>query len=192
MTKNKSTPKTALRNTALSLICVCSLSACAAALHSLDLNHDDTGTLAQNSYGAADMLIQQSRSFIDKDTILEITPLTDLDNPGEITNFGHMISSQIASRFVQLGYNVVLSPMEPGFENAAVPITAAEPGSGIADKTMIAGRYARARNDVLINLRLIENGTGRVLASYDYAVNNTSDVRKLSKTQAEKDSSFLF
>ncbi|HIF24818.1 MAG TPA: hypothetical protein EYG18_07475 [Micavibrio sp.] len=176
----------------LSAVCACSLSACAAALTSMDSGNDNVATLAQDSYGAADMLIQQSRSFIDRDTKLEITPLTDLDNPGEVTNFGHMISSQIASRFVQLGYNVVLSPMEPGFENAAVPMQTAQPGSGVADKTIIAGRYARAKNDVLINLRLIENGTGRVLASYDYAVDYTRDVKELSQTHAEKTDKSIF
>lgn len=181
-----------LRSLLLCAVCIGSLSACAAALSSMDSSNDNVSSLAQDSYGAADMLVQQSRSFIDHDTKLEITPLTDLDNPGEVTNFGHMVSSQIASRFVQLGYNVVLSPMEPGFENAAVPTQTAQPGSGVAEKTIIAGRYARAKNDVLINLRLIENGTGRVLASYDYAIDYTRDVKELSQTHAEKTNKSIF
>jgi len=45
---------------------------------------------------------------------------------------------------------------------------------------------------VLINLRLIENGTGRVLASYDYAVDYTRDVKELSQTHAEKTDKSIF
>lgn len=135
--------------------------------------------LTSSSYAAADMLIQQSRHFLTTDTNLEIGVITDLDSPNERTNFGSMVAEQIASRFVQLGYNVSVSDM-PQAQGAA-------PGGAV-----ITGRYAVARDGVLVNLRIIEAGAGKVLAAYDYTVPKTPDVRELTKTQADKDSFFSF
>lgn len=138
----------------------------------------NTASVAQSSYGAADMLIQQSRSFLTTDTPLEVGVITDLDSPNERTNFGSMVAEQIASRFVQLGYNVTISEMPAG--------------QGAAGRSVITGRYAVARDGVLVNLRIVESGSGKVLAAYDYTVPKTPDVRELTRTDAEKKSLFGF
>lgn len=151
--------------------------------------------LTQSSYAAADMLIQQSRSFITPATPLEIGALTDLDNPNELTNFGNMVAQQIASRFVQLGYNVSATADLTGAPSAmgeappsyAMPGTTAAPG-----RLVITGRYAVARDAVLVNLRLIEAATGKVAAAYDYTVPKTMNIRELTKTEAGKKSWFDF
>jgi len=148
-------------------------------------------SVTESSYGAADMLIQQSRSFITQETPLEIGTLTDLDNPNERTNFGQMITGQIASRFVQLGYNVASGDRHDGMPSEMAPSSPVS-SSGNHNRALITGRYAVARDEVLVNLRIIEAGSGKVLAAYDYNIPKTRDVRELTKTQADKESFFNF
>ena len=148
------------------------------------LDRNKGALLSQSSYAAADMMIQQSRSFITQETPLEIGVLTDLDSPNERTNFGSMVAEQIASRFVQLGYNVTVGDMGLG--------SGMGQGAPNTGHSVITGRYAVARDEVLVNLRLVEAGAGKVLAAYDYSVRKTPDIRELTKTQADKDSFFNF
>ncbi len=153
-------------------------------------------SLKTSSYAAADMLIQQSRGSLRADSPLEIGPLDDIDHPGTITGFGQIVTAQIASRFVQLGYNVQSNP----FESAHIPAREPDPAglrspaytynSGampdiITPDTLITGRYARGRHKILVHLRLVEKSSGKVLAAYDYHVPVTADTRHLSKTGNE-------
>ncbi len=172
------------------------LAGCSALMESTGGGPKKAYGLTESSYAAADMLIQQSKSFVTQETPLEIGILTDLDNPNEKTNFSRMVSEQIASRFVQLGYNVMDSytpTMMPPAQEGSLPMSynqqnnASTPGRGA-----ITGRYAVARNEVLVNLRIVEVDTGKILAAYDYRIPNSRDVRQLTKTQADKDSFFNF
>lgn len=149
--------------------------------------------VAESSYGAADMLVQQSRSFITQQTPLEIGVLTDLDNPNERTNFGQIVAEQIASRFVQLGYTVS-APSGSGAPPGMDAMGTGQPAGmmGMPGRAVITGRYAVARDEVLVNLRIVEADNGKVLAAYDYNVPKTRDVRELVKSQADKDNFFDF
>lgn len=158
------------------------------------------GLLTESSYGAADMLIQQSRTLISTDTPLAIGVLTDLDSPNEQTNFGRMVAEQIASRFVQLGYNVTAAP---GTGEPPPSVSGAQGGYGQggyasrqgtdkAGPSVITGTYAVARNAILVNLRIVESASGKVVAAFDYPVTLTRDVRELAKTSAEKSSFWDF
>lgn len=153
---------------------------------------EQNNILAQRSYAAVDMLIQQSGSNITQNMPLEIGVLRDLDEPGEITNFGKIVTEQIASRFVQLGYNVTDSetPMMSAPKDGAIKHAQSEHGH--TQRSSITGRYAIARQGVLINLRIVENVSGKVLAAYDYTVPYNPNIRELTKTQEEKESFFSF
>ena len=158
---------------------------------------DKNQSLTQSSYTAADMLIQQSRSLISQETPFEIGVLTDLDNPNERTNFGRVVTDQIASRFVQLGYTVqdvsgaTMTPPSDGESPSYIQATPATGRDGIG-RSVITGGYAVARDAVLVNLRIIDPESGKVVAAYDYSVPMTRDVRELVKSRADKDSFFNF
>lgn len=155
-------------------------------------------SLAQINYAAADMLIQQSKSLVTADTPLQAGSLTDLDHPGETTAFGSMVAQQVGARFVQLGYNVsenggaapggAMYDPAPAYGNA----TAGTRNMAASGPVEISGQYAQGKKTVIVNLRLTEQQTGRVLAAYDYNVPLTSDVRQLAKTSAAKNSFFGF
>lgn len=167
------------------------LSACETLMMDTGMARNKARNVAESSYAAADMMIQQSRSFITPETPLEIGVLTDLDNPNERTNFGRLVAEQIASRFVQLGYNVSAQPGIMPPPDMAAPQAMSNNGGGVGS-AVITGRYAVARDEVLVNLRIVGADTGKVIAAFDYNVPKTRDVRELVKTQADKDSFFDF
>lgn len=132
---------------------------------------------SESSYGAADMLAQQSRSFVTPETPLQIGRLSDMRAPQKMTAFGRIIASHVGSRFVQLGYNVVTAMPVP------VSVPGQEPQNGMVQGmpggAMITGQYAIARRDVIVNLQVIDGQSGRVLAAYDYSLPLTADIKAL-------------
>lgn len=144
--------------------------------------------LTERSYGAADMLLQQSKNVITSETPLAIGRLTNIKRPSETNALGQIIASQIGARFVQLGYNVTTAPALDAVAINSQPAAYVEQGG---DEAMITGHYAVARKDVIVNLRIIEESSGRVLAAYDYNLPLNSDVKELMAAEGEKSNSIL-
>jgi len=171
--------------------------------------------LTATSYDAADRLLQQAKMALTQTTPLQVAPLTDINHPNEITAFGRTVSNQIGARFVQLGFNVSIPgfdemmlareqaqgpaggarPIEEGDMGAPLPgaapynnIPRAAPSGGV----MITGQYVVAQKDVLVNLRIVEQGSNRILGAYDYSVPLSSDIRTMVRTKAQRNSFFGF
>lgn len=154
------------------------LTACSGTALQNDFFTGQEVNLAESSYGAADMLSQQSRSFVTPETPLQIGRLSDMRAPQDMTAFGRIVASHVGSRFVQLGYNVVTAMPVP----VTVPGQEASTGTGQAAPpggAMITGQYAIARRDIIINLQVVDGQSGRLLAAYDYSVPMTADVKAL-------------
>lgn len=148
--------------------------------------------LTSNSYSAADMLLQQSQSKISQNTVLALGTLTDLKVPGNTAPFGKVIASQVGARFVQLGYNVHMPddigtvsagdmPASPATPVMKAPLQDSKPvaGKGVSVgnvQAMITGHYARNGEEVLVNLRIVDMGSGQVWGSYDYSMPLTNDI----------------
>jgi hypothetical protein len=158
--------------------------------------------LTEVSYAAADMLVQQTKAYVTSDTILQIGMLTDMQEPDVPTAFGRIVAGHIGARFVQLGYNVTAASFQ---SSAGMPMEAAvsndsayaAPQQGYisrkgAGHALITGNYAVARKDVLVNLRIIESASGRVLAAYDYNLPLSGDIKELMKTGTEDEGSSFF
>ena len=151
------------------------LTACLDVMEVGSARYDKSRPMTDVNYAAADILIQQAQNFVTPKTPIIITHLTDLDHPGEKTNFGKLAAEQIANRLVQLGYNVSSGEVDSNQEHK-----------------VISGTYAVARDSVLVNLRLLNPGVEKVVAAYDYQVPITRNVRDLTKTEDEKESFFDF
>lgn len=153
--------------------------------------------VTEQSYAAADMLLQQSKNVITSETPLQIGVLTNIKRPSEMTALGQVIASQIGARFVQLGYNVTTSPAlnamaidSPTYSDAMAPSTPVPSGGGVGPRSMITGHYAVAKRDVIVNLRVIEEGSGRVLAAYDYSLPLNSDIKELISIESKETNAF--
>lgn len=159
--------------------------------------------LTDSSYAAADMLVQQSKALVTPDTSLQIGVLADTNKPGELTAFGKMVAGQIGARFVQLGYNVTSSSFDeimmrreqqqggmlpPGSmgQYGGGQYNGGYGSAGPANQATISGQYAVAKKEVLVNLRVMEPGSGRMIAAYDYSIPYTRDVKELTRSPSDK------
>lgn len=144
------------------------------------------------NYGAADMLLQQSQSKLSQHTVLALGALQDLKAPNTQAPLGRIIAAQIGARFVQLGYNVHM-PDDIGTVSAgdmpaapATPVIKAPLGSGPGKavsvgytQAMMTGHYARSGGDVMVNIRVVDMGSGQIWGAYDYSLPLTGEIAEM-------------
>jgi hypothetical protein len=159
--------------------------------------------LTQANYGAADMLSQQTQAVLGRDTVLQIGMISDIAHPAAETPFGKTVASHIAARFVQLGYHVSAASYNemsggaplPTYHVGGVADGAYNSGYGAAPaarNAMLTGQYAVAKHGVLVNLRLLDTASNRVIAAYDYTVPLTRDTEELVEIPGAKKGWFGF
>ena len=157
-----------------------------------------TVNLTESSYGAADMLAQQSKARMTTHTPLRIAMLTDVTTPYEVTAFGQQVANQLGSRFVQLGYNVQSVPLPPalmpdlaGGQAVATgggpqPVQmGVKPSTGKGD-VMVTGTYVRFKNSIQVSLKMLQGADQQVIAAYDYVLPMTRDLRDSSMSEADR------
>ena len=133
--------------------------------------------LTEYNYGAADSLVSQARADLSLSMPIGMGVLNPTNlRPGEkIPPFGSVVSDQVGSRLVQLGYNV----RDLGRETKRIAERSERAFLALAKdegtKALITGNYTISDYDVLINLRLVGVESGRVWASVDYRVPLGSD-----------------
>lgn len=130
-------------------------------------------TLTGYNYAAADMLASQSRHMISTQTLFETMPLVNIGEKPMGTGLGRVIIDQVGTRFTQLGYQVVPDMTLTGKRTAT--------GKGAT----IGGTYAVVGKKILVNLRLVQAGGGKMLGSYDYEIPISREVRELSGLKQE-------
>jgi TolB-like protein len=136
----------------------------------------------EKNYAAADYLIQQAKSYINRYAVITAQPLSDIDQPGMSSTFGKMVPEQIGVRLSQLGYTVDL-------DNVAISpdLSYLKPAEGHAQKTrfVLTGTFLRKRNDMDVSLRMIDTRNSQVVAVFDYTMPLTREVADLAKPQAQ-------
>lgn len=149
--------------------------------------------LTGTSYAAADMLLQQSQMHLSQSTVLALGTLTDLKVPNNPAPFGRIVAGQVGGRFVQLGYNVHMPddigtvsagdmPASPATPVMKAPLGEVAPGKGISVgnvQAMITGHYTRSGNNVLVNLRIVDMGSGQIWGAYDYTIPMTNEIAEM-------------
>jgi TolB-like protein len=156
-----------------------------------DFRAEQNETMAHYSYKAADIVIDQSRFAISGDTPLLIGTLTDVDQVETSNTFGRMVAEQVAARFVQQGYSVSELKLRNSvnIQNAYM----GERGAGEfllsrdvesvrgehKAAAVVTGTYAVASGEVLVNLRMMDVGSGTIIASTDYVIPRDADVDAL-------------
>lgn len=156
--------------------------------------------IQSSSYKAADALSQQSGA---PQGTLAVATISDSSLIETSSPLGRMISDQLGARFVQLGYNV----SEVRLRN---DINVQQSYDGVWDgeyvlsrdrtqlaaktnaKSVVSGTYVVGSDAVLVNLRMIDVNTARVLAAYDYSLPMTDDIRRLVRTEAGGSAAGIF
>lgn len=163
------------------------LSACDPGTLSL-LSAPDVNLTSRN-YAAADMLVQQAQSQLSQNTVLALGALTDLKAPESRAPFGKMVAGQVGARLVQLGYKVNIPddigtvsagdmPASPAAPVIKAPLDGAAVSVGDV-QAMVTGHYVRSGGEILINLRLVDMGSGRIWGAYDYNFPVTNQINDM-------------
>jgi len=155
--------------------------------------------LTDNAYAAADVLAQQTKPHMSAATPMRVAVLTDVTTPNEVTAFGSHMAQQLASRFVQLGYNVRAVPhgpgMVPGLAGAATmnPMAAPAPtqtgmtAGSAGQEVLVAGTYTRMKDYLLVSVRMLQGSESRIIAAHDFNVPMTREMNEMSISRAEKE-----
>ena len=148
------------------------------------------------SYQAADQLAGQSLNVVTRDTPIAVGTLSDINNIESSSALGRIIAEQVGARFVQLGYNVSEVKLRGDINVQQLPDGGVKAGEYVLSrdatqlagktnvKAVISGTYAVAGDNILVNLRLIDVNTARVLAAHDYAMPVNADTRRLTESEA--------
>jgi len=170
----------------LAVAAVTSLSACAPATRGTlgSLPTRDEKPLSNYSYSAADSLMSRARGSVTAATPLLVATIGNVDSVETSSPLGRMISEQISSRLSQRGYNVSEMKLRSSINvtEGGEYILSRDPAAITAEHqaaAAVTGTYTRAGDHVLVNLRLIDLGSGRIVTSYDYTMPMTDDIRSL-------------
>src|SRR5690606_9169458 len=168
-----------------------SLSACTSRWSTPPLDFTSSNMVREASYKAADQLAGQSISAAGRETALAVATLSDVNNIETSSALGRMIAEQVGARFVQLGYNVSEVKLRNDISVLQLPDDGASAGEYVlsrdamqlAGKTnaraVVTGTYAVGGDTILVNLRMIDTNTSRILAAHDYARPMNADTRRL-------------
>lgn len=122
-------------------------------------NFNPPVNVVEYNYAAADALVGQARERVTLNDSISIGILQPMNlKPEEKTPpLGQVIADHIGNRLVQLGYKV----QESG------------------GNAVINGSYTIAPYDILVNLRMVEVSSGRVVAATDYRLPLGSETYEL-------------
>ena len=140
---------------------------------------DEQVNFTAQNYAAADYLIQQAKTFIDRGAVIEARSLGDTDHPEMESTYGKMVPEQIGVRLSQLGYRVDLTKVA-----TAADTNYLKPASSSFTKEpdfILSGTFTRRRIEVDVSTRMIDVKNGRVIAVFDYTLPRTREIDELAK-----------
>ena len=137
--------------------------------------------LKEKNYAAADFIAGQIQNRVGKDKIILAKPLEETDHAGISSPLGSFIPEGIGLRLGELGYHVQLHEVAMG-GNAGLY---SAPSQGANADLILKGTYLPNSKDVDVFLRVIDVKSGTVVASFDYSLLLSREVRELSQTQTK-------
>jgi len=141
---------------------------------------EGTDFAAQN-YAVADYLYQQAETFVKPKHIVTAEPLTDLEAPEVTTLIANIIPEQIGVRLSQLGYQMDLSDVSTSADTEYLRPRL----EGQKPDFILTGNYIRDGNELDVKTRIIDLNNKRVVATFDYNIEVSGDIRDLSQPQAK-------
>ena len=177
--------------TAMAAMLSLSLSACDPA-SGLALDTGMNYSLRNATYMATDNLVKGAEGKMPSSVPLLVGTISDVNKLETSTPLGRTIAEQVSSRLVQDGFNVadvrfrnaINVKMDPRdktadgeyFLSRDTSVLKGEQEVGAA----VTGTYTIASNVVLVNLRIIEASTSRVISTTDYRIPMTDDIRAMT------------
>ncbi len=166
------------------LFCTTSLTGCNNVLR--DLEHfpelfDPKVNVTEYNYAAADDLVSQTKGNLPLSAPIAVGVLypTNLKSGEKTPPFGQVTAEQIATRFVNLGYNV--RDLGVNLQESASLSERGwlERATNAGADVILVGNYTISDYDVLLNVRLVDAKGGRILGATNYRVPLGSDTYRL-------------
>ena len=130
--------------------------------------------IVANSYQATERLLHGSQQPLDKEKPILVASLVNVANLELSSDFGRIVSEQIASRLTQLGYETREMKFRGSFliRRGGGEFVLSRELRDVSKKqeaqAVITGVYAVAKDVVYVTLRLIRAEDSKVIASFDY------------------------
>lgn len=142
-----------------------------------------------NNHQAAQGLIDIAGDQLDPAARMLAASFANIDNLSESSSFGRIASQQLVSAFAAEGYqfvelllrnNVYVDQSQGEFLlSRSLTDISAEHNADV----VLVGTYAIADRNIYVTARLIRTRDSIILASHDYAVPYTSDMRRLLRPE---------
>ena len=144
------------------------------------LHHDTSSNLIEISYNLADNLIGNMEEVallstgmpIGKDEPILASTFVDVKTLEPDSDFGRVIADQVASRFVQKGYNLLETKLRKdgiliheGMGELLLSRKLQEIGQSFSAAYVIIGTYSVAAHSIFMNVKVISVTNSRIMAS---------------------------
>ena len=136
---------------------------------------DQEVNLIDRNYAVADYLAGVTKASISRDTPIIQKPLLHANNTGMTSAFGKLITDQVGARLSQLGYTVIKNDND----NLVATQGARLENGGV----ILGGSYVPGDLEVNVALRLIDQGSGKVVGSYDYIIPVNNEIAEMLEDQ---------
>lgn len=136
-------------------------------------------------YSAADAMLHNTRGFLDPRRAIVPSSFVNMDHIENTSPLGRLLSNMMASRFTQKGYAVsqvklrksLLIQPQSGEFILSRDLEEIRQSSG--GQAVLAGWYTIARQTIFITAQLVSLKDGTALASTDFELPSTGNVRAL-------------
>ncbi|MGH1378883.1 MAG: FlgO family outer membrane protein [Alphaproteobacteria bacterium] len=137
--------------------------------------------LKEKNYAAADFLAVKIKDKVGRGDIIIAKQLEEMDHAGISSPLGAFIPEGVGLRLAELGYNVQLHEVAMNGNSGLYSL----PSGSASANFVLRGTYLPNNKDVDVFLRVIDVKSGSVVASFDYSLLLSREVRELSKTQTK-------
>ncbi|MBF0128277.1 MAG: hypothetical protein HQM02_13830 [Magnetococcales bacterium] len=186
-TSRRSAPLLAAALTALLLPAGCSSMPEPYPLISVPLTATPDVEPAEVAHQAADAMIADLKDKLDHRSVILPASFVDESNLEKTSPLGRLLARQMASRFTQAGHSLVEIALrkeillKKGSGQFVLSQEVKEIRKTHKVSAVLAGSYVTARNRIYVNAQLIRTQDGVVLASNDFSLPLTTNVRVLLK-----------
>lgn len=189
----KARQNTALVIPAISLTLVCLglfVSGCAhnrgkASQSSVYLQDSAGANLLENNYAAADQLAARALAILGPEAPVMVASFVNIDDLTQSTTFGRLTAEQIASRLAQRGLHVIdLKKRNNVFiKEKSGEFLLSRDVSLVAQqhnvRAVAVGVYTETDAFIYVTARILDAGSGSILASVDFQIRNDSSLYNL-------------
>jgi TolB-like protein len=137
------------------------------------------------NYQAADVLLAQLRGKLADDKPLIMATVVNIDSLEHTSMFGRLVSEQISTRLAQGGLKMLELKLRNNVylkRNQGELMLTREVGEVAQThnaQAVVVGSYAETRDNVFVNIKVVQPATNYILAGHDFVLAKEATVRSM-------------